>query len=212
MQLSLDTASLSRCHGDEDITAYRACVITIQWIDSPSQDPPWEDCDGCGVVLEIDPGSAEISGNLRRLVPPDWAGDAWYYDMDASIDRAVAEQWGLPSEALASLTSSLDTPPTRLDIAKAAVELDFDYLRSWCHDEWNWLCAIVRIDVATTRGPCFARLIDGICGVEPHTAMSCADELITEAKEFIDANLPGIAELASCHVALAEARDKLQPA
>lgn len=92
---------------------------------------PWEHCDGHGPVSEWTtrdkrPGERVLSsdGRSRR-----------YYDFAKAVRIAKRDGW--------------DAPPyrtgTKGERAVRAVERNFEYLRAWCADEWEWLGVVVSL-------------------------------------------------------------------
>jgi hypothetical protein len=74
-------------------------------------------------------------------------GGNWFYDMPASIARALADGWGLAPEELAALGAILEREPTPQDIAERAVLMDFERLRAWVCDGWHWVgVSVVEVD------------------------------------------------------------------
>lgn len=85
---------------------------------------PWKECDGHGVVSdwttrEKAPGERILHSDRQHKL---------YYDVRESMKRARAEGW--------------DTEPygqgTAGERAARAVEADFQFLRAWCNDEWEY--------------------------------------------------------------------------
>lgn len=115
---------------------------------------PWKECDGHGIVSEwkrhaFGMGSKPPKAPGERVLI--WErGSYRTYDMQATMAIAKRDGWGLSDEATAKLAARLGRTPTTGDIRAAAVERDFQYLRAWCNDEWEWLVICVT-DVATGR-------------------------------------------------------------
>ena len=99
--------------------------------DDDDHGPPWEDCDGHGVITGWVPRMDHMEGwYLNRC------GSSYrYYDYKATLPKAIKEQW--------------DAPPyrtgTKLEQAMRAMRADYEYLRGWCHDEWWYVGLIVTL-------------------------------------------------------------------
>jgi hypothetical protein len=64
------------------------------------------------------------------------------YDWNASLAKAKAEGWGLNESRKLTLASRLKkdiASLTKGEIVAEAVRLDFEHLRGWLNDEWQWV-------------------------------------------------------------------------
>lgn len=102
---------------------------------------PWEECDGHGPVSEWTrrdklPGERELCADRssRR-----------FYDYASAIALAKRDGWGLSAESLAKLTAKLGRKPTAGQVREAAVGADFEFLRGWCADEWQYVTVFVSL-------------------------------------------------------------------
>ena len=94
---------------------------------------PWEECEGHGVVSEWTTrtkraGERELHSDRRAKR---------FYDIAESMKIARRDGW--------------DAKPyktgTKGEQAARAVEADFQYLRAWCNDEWEYLyVSVVMLD------------------------------------------------------------------
>lgn len=96
---------------------------------------PWEWSDGHGPVSEWtcrDKKAGERivakDRNLRR-----------YYDYAEATVIAKRDGWGITDAARAKLIAKLGRAPTKKEIVAASVDSDFEFLRSWCADEWRYI-------------------------------------------------------------------------
>jgi hypothetical protein len=98
---------------------------------------PWEDGDGRGIVSnwttrDKRPGERVLSSDGRSKR---------FYDYAATIEIAKRDGW--------------DAPPyktgTKDQQAARAVEADFEFCRSWCADEWEYIGVIVTLTDGTGR-------------------------------------------------------------
>lgn len=100
---------------------------------------PWEEHDGHGIVSDW---TNRPKAPGERVLVED-RDSRRYYDVQATMARALAEGWGVAD------------PPkgaTKRQIAALAVARDFEYLRAWCADEWEWLqVEVTREDTGETE-------------------------------------------------------------
>lgn len=90
-------------------------------------DAPWNDCDGHGVVTDWERRN-KLPG---ELVLAEDRGSRRFYDFVASCKLALRERWD-------SVPYNDGTQTKRQQAAKAA-RADYEYLRSWCNDDWCYL-------------------------------------------------------------------------
>ena len=104
-----------------------------------SREAPWEEEGGHGVVSEWTtrdkaPGERVlIADRLRKR----------YYDIAATMRIARCDHWGLRDDDKAKLAAKLGRTPTRGDIVAEAVDRDYEHMRRWCADLWQWVGVIV---------------------------------------------------------------------
>ena len=104
---------------------------------------PWKEEDGHGPVREIRsredkrPGEWLFSGDHRNAT-------LYAYDAQAAT-KTAREEWGLNPESLEALRATLKREPTKGDIAAEAVRLDFEHLRGWVRDDWEYSCLKVEL-------------------------------------------------------------------
>lgn len=97
--------------------------------------PPWEEHDGHGIVSGWERRDKQPG---ERVLHSD-RNSARFYDFAGSLVIAKGDGWGLGDEDKAKLAAKLGRKPTAKEILVQAVEQDFDYLRRWCNDDWQWL-------------------------------------------------------------------------
>lgn len=96
---------------------------------------PWEDDVGRGPVSEW--RSIDTKRPGERVLCKD-GRSCRFYDFAEAMKIAKRDGWGLGPERMAELTEKLGRTPTKGEIREAAVEFDFDFLRAWCNDEWQY--------------------------------------------------------------------------
>ncbi len=135
---------------------------------------PWKEHDGHGIVSDWTtrdkrPGERVLNSGH---------GSRRYYDIKASIALAKADQWSLGDKEMGKLAAKLGRAPTPGEVTARAVELDFDRLRAWCNDEWEWLC--VGVEWLGRDGEVRAtEWLGGIDGDGPYVD-ECARELAAQ--------------------------------
>jgi hypothetical protein len=107
---------------------------------------PWKEHDGHGVISEwrskdIDPSPSE------RVLCED-RGSARYYDVAATLILARKDGWGCGIDAHKHrrVAKTADNPwgISRAAIA-CAVERDYERMRGWCRDDWQWIGVIATV-------------------------------------------------------------------
>lgn len=121
-----------------DRFTHRGLPFTMRIEPDDGMGKPWKEHDGHGVVTEW--VHRDKAPNERILARD--RNSILCYDVSASIERALKEEWGLSSEELAKLGEN----PTKRQVAARAVDLDFERLRKWCNGEWCWTVLIVALD------------------------------------------------------------------
>lgn len=126
---------------------------------------PWKEHDGHGIVSEW---VSRAKYPEERILCSD-RGSYRYYDVAATMRRALKEHWGPvhctvcgktrteANHTTLPLVEAHDfTPETRHQTAARAVEADYERLRAWCHDEWEWISIVLRLvdgdEVASLSG------------------------------------------------------------
>jgi hypothetical protein len=107
---------------------------------------PWDAEDGHGPVSDWrwheDARDGERALSRSR-------GRCRFYDWNEALVIAARESWGLAPETRASLGERLGHEPSAEEVTEEAVRLDFERLRAWCDDEWEYLIVCVTLlDIA----------------------------------------------------------------
>jgi len=103
---------------------------------------PWDEHDGHGPVSDW----ATRDKHPGELVLHSDRSSKRFYDFAGAMKIARADGWGVSAENIAAMTAKLGRAPARGEICHAAVMSDFEYLQSWCNDEWNW-CGVIVTDI-----------------------------------------------------------------
>jgi hypothetical protein len=163
----------------------------IEFERDDSMGPPWQEHDGHG------PASDWTTRDKRpgELVLCSDRHSRRFYDYAGAMELAKKDGWGLSPEHLAELTRKLGRKPTAKQIAHASVMADFDYLRQWCNDEWEWTSFSVKIVTPDGR-TINAGGVGGFDGLTEHCASVAADFAKYEIEQL--AKLQTETEIAAC--------------
>lgn len=104
---------------------------------------PWKENDGHGIVSEWvsrskSPGELVLCSDRSRFKR--------FYDFSATLELAKRDGWGLNPEAKDKLAATLGRKPTAMEIRVQAVNLDFQYCKGYCNDDWHWLGYTTQIE------------------------------------------------------------------
>jgi hypothetical protein len=123
----------------QEINSY---AVRIEIYQDEHHGPPWEEHDGHGPVsgwTYYNPSSwASTKRPGQRVLSRD-RHSARFYDWQEATKTAKRDRWGIGDEQKMDLAKRLKRNPTKGDITAEAVRLDFERLRAWCNDEWQWL-------------------------------------------------------------------------
>lgn len=144
--------------------------------------PPWKEHDGHGPVSDWTRRSKEPG---ERVLNKD--RDYYrYYDFKEAVEIAKRDGWGAPKG-----TFHPDAKPTKGQIAAAAAEWDFEFLRGWCNDDWHW-CGIV-VHLLDDDGDPIEEPTASLWGIESEstdyikeTAKEVAEEVLAELEDEIN--------------------------
>lgn len=139
---------------------------------------PWEQSDGHGEVSDWETRSKQPG----ELILCEDRRSRRFYDVQETMKKARAECWGLSESALTKLCEKLGRSATRGEIIAAAVRADFEFLRGWCDNEWQYVgvCVSATDDDGDAIGAPFE---NALWGVETHNAdyiREVASELASE--------------------------------
>jgi hypothetical protein len=126
---------------------------------------PWEDCEGHGPV----------TGWVRRNKRPDELilnsanGEYRYYNFKEACAIALRDGWGC---------DALDGTESKRQKAAIAARADFEYLRSWCNNEWSYVG--IEVTLLDSEGN-KTEISDSIWGIE-----GTEDQIRYNAQTLID--------------------------
>lgn len=125
---------------DGDTFEHGGREFTVRFQHDDCSDAPWEMSDGHGPVSDWTTRD-KLPG--ERLLNSDRGRSRRFYDFAEATRVAKKDGWGLCPDDIAKLAAKLGRQPTRKQIVREAVERDFEFLRSWCNDEWHYCGVIV---------------------------------------------------------------------
>lgn len=97
---------------------------------------PWKEHDGHGIVSEW----TRRDKQPGELVLVSDRNSKRFYDLAGTLELAKRDGWGIGDKPkLAALAAKLGHKPTAKEIRAEAVRMDYEHLRGWCNDEWQWL-------------------------------------------------------------------------
>lgn len=178
---------------------YRGLRFTVTTEPDLDTGPPWEDCDGHGVVTdwvhhdsEQDTYASDYENPLKFLVLSRDHGSTRYYDVQASLRKARAEQWGLSDKELQQLRltelARTGQEPSADEIRNRAMLLDYQYLRGWCQDDWRYVGVVVTLQ-GTTIDRSLWGVEDSNDAYIAEVARELADQIIHEGEKELDAQI-----------------------
>jgi hypothetical protein len=157
------------CVGDSITADVGKFKVTAVIESDDDMGPPWEEHDGHGVVSDW------VSRDKlphERILAED-RGMCRYYDVKASMKRAIAEQWDAPPYRTGS----------RKQQAARAVDADFVNLKAWCAGEWFW--GWMRLSVSV-KGIVLDAHAAVEAGLQCNATASSAEFLTETANELLD--------------------------
>ncbi|WOZ57585.1 hypothetical protein [Pseudomonas phage vB_PseuGesM_254] len=128
---------------------------------------PWDECEGHGPVT----GWLSRDKRPDELVLNTDVGRKRFYNFKEACAIALRDGWGC---------DALDGTETKRQKAAKAARADFEYLRSWCNDEWSYVG--VEVTLLDSEGN-KTEVSDSVWGVEGtddqirYTAENLADDL-----------------------------------
>lgn len=143
---------------------------------------PWEEYDGHGIVSKWTTRDKRAGECLLKIGQSyGMSGNRRFYDYAGTIKKAHAESWGLSDTNRATLAARLKRKPTAREIISEAARLDFEYLKSWCDDKWNW-CGVIVTDVTDDESAPmdYYHAVWGFSSEDDEGQEECAHELVRQ--------------------------------
>lgn len=151
-----------------DIFEYKSKKFVIEYEQDDSGDAPWEVSDMHGPVSDW---------TTRSKSPGEWVlskdrGSYRYYDAQEAMKIAKKDGWD---------AAPYNEGETKGQRAAKAVKSDFEYLRSWCNDEWTYLVVIVyATDDEGEKDPARRSVLGGVESSSNDYILEVAQELADE--------------------------------
>jgi hypothetical protein len=126
---------------DGDTFDHRGYTFRVTFTPDQDAEPPWQQADGHGIVSDWTtrdkaPGERVLATDHTRSM---------FYDVAATLKIARRDGWGPSGDARPAETARQRTA--------RAVEEDFEYLRLWCADQWQYVgvtvCQVDDDDICT---------------------------------------------------------------
>jgi hypothetical protein len=146
--------------GDETTFEHRGYTFAVRLERDEWLGEPWKEHDGHGIVSEW---TSREKGPGERVLIED-RGSKRFYDFAETLKRAKRDGWGpvhckVCGEESGGIGSSLYgtvhkhgpvehgpfEPETKAQTAARAVEKDFERMRGWCRDDWEWVSVLVTL-------------------------------------------------------------------
>jgi hypothetical protein len=180
---------MERLH-DNDTFEHRGYTFRVRFERDDYMGEPWKEHDGHGVVTDWT--SRDKAPYERILVSDRHGRSRRYYDVQASTKLARKDGWGCSH---GRHVATLENPPTRAAhqvywhghtsqgaATACAVNEDFENLRAWCNDEWEWTRVVVTLD-----GEDYMEALSGIDGYRDgkyctEVAYELADEILSRVE------------------------------
>jgi hypothetical protein len=157
---------------DGNVFDHRGYRFRVKFERDDDTDAPWENSDGHGIVSDW---TTRQKAPGERVLSEDH-GSFRYYDFAGTLQLALRDQWGVAGGRLPG--------ESRRQYAVRAVEQDYEYLRAWCRDEWEYLGVIVSLH-ADDADDEDETMVESLWGVESYSddyptevAYELADQLI----------------------------------
>ena len=167
-----------------DTFEHKGRTFRVTFEHDADADAPWENDCGRGIVTDW---TTRAKKPGERLLCDDRSHKR-YFDVQGTMEKARRDGWGLPNESLADLRAKLGREPTKGEIAARATDEEFEFLRLWCADQWEYVCVdVVMLDARGEE----TEYRDSCCGVESYKdyhvtfAYECAENCIAERKHAI---------------------------
>ena len=142
--------------------------FTVAWSPDLDMGPPWEENDGHGPVSEL----TRRSKRPGEMVLCSDRGYKRFYDFRAAVKIAKREGWGVGG--------GIGPGRTAGERAHNAAMADFEYLRSWCADDWQYqTVSVTPLDSDGEPDNSEVMYLGGCAGDEDYL-MSVAQELAEE--------------------------------
>ena len=142
--------------------------FAVDWSPDPDMGPPWKEEDGHGPVSEW----TRRSKRPGEMVLCSDRGCRRYYNFQSAVKIARLEGWGVGG--------GIGPGRTAGERAHNAALADFEYLRRWCNDEWQYqTVSVTPLDSDGERVESETQYLGGCAGDEDYL-MSVAQELAEE--------------------------------
>ena len=108
---------------------------------------PWIEHDGHGRIRSVSSYYGRPEKRPGEVIIYSERGEYWLYDVQATMQIAGNDGWGLSDEDVTALAAKLNRTPTKGDITAGSVRRDMDYCRQWLQGDRFWqMIEVFQID------------------------------------------------------------------
>ena len=145
---------------------------------------PWDECDGHGPVSDW---TRRAKAPSELLLAGDMGGHRRYYDLAGAQRIALRDQWGVNGVDRESMTPRA--------YAALAARRDFDYLQSWCNDEWHYVGVVLSV---ARNGITLDSHAAALWGIESNATAYLGEVAADLLEEALGVGKAAIASLCDC--------------
>lgn len=107
-----------------------------------SMGAPWKEHDGHGEVSDWRNYRDKRAGEMELHRD---GQSARFYDFAGAVRLALKDGWGCPHIHSMEDFATFGGHKTKREMAAHAAESDFQRMRAWCNDEWQWIGVIATL-------------------------------------------------------------------
>ena len=108
---------------------------------------PWIEHDGHGQIRSVSSYYGRPEKRPGEVIIYSERGEYWLYDVQATMQTARKDGWGLSEEDIAALGKKLNRTPTKGEVTAESVRRDMDYCRQWLQGDRFWeMIEVFQID------------------------------------------------------------------
>lgn len=127
-----------RTISDGEVLVIRGYQVQVRIEYDADGEYPWENCVGMGHIRR-----EHNRRNKRAGEQP--FGSCWMFDFRKTTEEAKRDGWGIGKDDEAVMAQKLGRPPTRAEVTSESVRRQFEYLKAWATDEWQYYGYVVTL-------------------------------------------------------------------
>lgn len=120
-----------RIISDGDVLTIRGHKVKVRIEHDANGGLPWKNCDGMGHVRR-EPNRRNKHAGEQPF------GSCWMFDFHKTTEEAKRDGWGIGKDDEAALAQKLGRLPTQAEVVAESVRRQFEYLKAWAADEWQY--------------------------------------------------------------------------